>query len=345
MRSILPGWNIPAFLTVLLLLCELGGCAAPPVAATPRAGIDATSGPAWWRESSDPLLWRLVDSGLQSDPSLRHDARTLERARALSRQRGLRQWAARMLGYPPQDLGALALQLAEARQRKAASIARAYVRLRRLQAELRLRRDFQQHFRDDADIAQWRRAAGIVTGIDSGLASTLLGINASALAGTRARLGVATATLARRSGVPLDRLQRDVDDGAGLPRLVVPPATTATTCPDADQQARIARERAALAQAAARDEALQQLEADATRTVADARTAYHLGTGDFATLYVAETAALRVRLARVAARADGADAAIDLLRAQGLALTRASASPPMRRGGDARRAPTGCSGD
>ncbi len=333
---------------MLLLLCELGGCAAPPVAAGPqaagRAGVDRAVSLPWWRDAGDPLLSRLVDHGLQTDPRLRRDAQSLEHARARSRQHGLRQWAARLLGYTPPDLGASAQQLADARQRKAASIARAYVRVRRLQAALRLREDFQRHFRNDSDIAHWRREAGIVTGVDTGLAATLLGINASALAGTHTRLGIATDTLARRSGVPPQRLRRDVDDGAGPPQLVVPAASSAASR-DAHTRPRIARERAALAQATARAAALQQLETDAMRTVADARTAYHLGTGDFATLYVAETAALRVRLARVAARADAADAAIGLLSAEALAMKRASLPAPTPNRGATQPAPRNCSGD
>ncbi len=341
MRSLLSGWNIPAFLSALLLLCELGGCAAPPVPAGPdagaRAGIDATAGLPWWHSAADPLLARLVEGGLQSDPSLRHDQRALELARARSLQHGFRQWAARALGYPPQDVEGMALRLADARQRKAASIALAYVRVRRLQSALRLRRAFQQHFRDDSAIANWRREAGIVSSVDGGLAATMLGINASALAGTRARLAAAIATLARRTGAPPARLRLDLDDGAGLPRLALPAAKPAA-CGDEDEDARITREREVLAQAAARDSALRQLEASADLTVADARTAYRLGTGDFATLYVAETAALRTRLARVAARADAADAAIHILSAEGLAMTRArlpaAAHDPKDCGGD-----------
>lgn len=303
-----------------MLLCWLGGCAStqgpsvrPQAAPLTSPATPASPAPAaWWDRAGDPVLAVLVDQGLASDPRLRREAQRVAQAEARSRQWQWRvvQWVARVLHQAPEAPDALAARWSDARLRKAARIARAYVEVRRLQALLALRQDFQDHFRDDADYARWRREAGLVSGVDSGLAGTLQGLNSDALASTRTRLEAAVGALARLDGVARGDLELRLHDGAQMPRIAGPgPAACAPT----------GTGQAALKAATERDNALGELERNAARTVEDARAAYHLGTGDFATLYVAETAALSAREARIDALARSDLAAIALWTDDGLA--------------------------
>ncbi len=282
------------------MLCTLGACAPLQGAGGPRASetpahVDVSPTLSWWDKAGDPLLARLIDDGLAADARLRREAQALAAQQARTRQWQYRvvQWVARTLHEAPQPTDALALRLQESRLRKAARIARAYVDVRSLQSRLALRQAFQDQFHDDADLARWRHEAGLVSGVDNGLAATLVGVNASALGTTRTRLAEATAALARRTGLASARLELMLDDGARVPRLAWPAAP-------------------APCHAAVVDPAgLAGVERDAERTARDARAAYQLGTGDFATLYVAQTAVVHAREASVAEATRQARAAVD----------------------------------
>ena len=307
MRALLSG-RFLAVAVGLLLICGLGGCAAPQGKATSalthRAAATVPPAP-WWRSAGDPLLTRLIEHGLDADTRLRDEAAALTRAEAHARTWHYRvaTWFGAIVGRPPENFDAAALHLARARQRKAEAIALSYVEIRRLQAVLTLRQDFQAQFSDDARIAQWRREAGLVSAVDGGLAATLIGVNADALHATDASLATARATLARQTGVAAPELEQQLGAAATLPDPTIGTdvETTAT-----------AADRAALDSTAARATALHAVQHGAERTAADARTAYQLGSGDFATVYVAETALLQVRDATIAARAAHAVAAIRL---------------------------------
>ncbi|MDD4885775.1 MAG: type I secretion system protein TolC, partial [Thiomonas sp.] len=132
-------------------------------------------------------------------------------------------------------------------------------------------------------------------------------------------------TLARRTAVAPWQLGLWVADGAQVPWLDADGAAAAA-CDDAQA----ASQRDALADVRAREAALPKLERDAERTADDARAAYHLGTGDFATLYVAQTAVLAVREARIATRARRARTAIDLWTDAGLRRNQARLREPAR---------------
>lgn len=298
------------------MLCALGGCASTHPASGPLAPATTTlanAAPAlpWWNSAGDPVLARLVHDGLAADPRLRREALWLATTQEQSHQWRWRlaRWIARELHQTPEAPDTLALRLADARQRQAARIARSYVEVRRLQASLALRQAFQDHFHDDADYARWRHEAGLVSAVDGGLAASLVGTNARALASTRDRLAAAQGALARLTGTTPARLDLMLDDGARVPKLDVAGAAQAAgaACGDAHP-----------ASPPADRTSFDQIERDADRTVRDARAAYHLGTGNFATLYVAETAALATREARVKARAQRARTAIALWTQAGL---------------------------
>ena len=307
-------WNLLALLAGLLLTCALGGCAAPraPLGhglAAARAGGEAAPASGWWSQAGDPVLARLVDSALARDARLERQAAALSAARARSARWSwrFREWLGGLLGYRAPDPRAGALRLAEARARKAEAVALAYLRLRRLQAVLALRQRFQDQFRDNADIARWRREAGLASAVDGGLAAAMLGVNASALDTQRERLSVAVAELARQCGMADHDLGDLLDDGAGVPRLAAPPARSLPL-----DQASTKLRLDALGRVAAREAALRDVERDALRNAADARAAYRLGTGDFAAVYAAESSALAAREAELAVRADAAEAVVRL---------------------------------
>ncbi|HOI66806.1 MAG TPA: type I secretion system protein TolC, partial [Thiomonas arsenitoxydans] len=137
------------------MLCTLGGCASlqsPAGAQASEAAVSADSAPSvpWWTEVDDPLLVRLIDHGLAADPLLVREARALADLQARSQQWRFRlaRWVGRMLQQMPDSPEVQAVRLADARQRKAARIARAYVEVRRLQWNLALRQAFQDRFHD-----------------------------------------------------------------------------------------------------------------------------------------------------------------------------------------------------
>ncbi len=284
------------------MLCTLGACAPLQGTGGPRASetpaqVDISPALSWWDTAGDPVLARLIDHGLASDARLRREAQALAAQQARTRQWQYRvvQWVARTLHEARQPTDALALRLQESRLHKAARIARAYVDVRSLQSKLALRQAFQDQFHDDADLARWRHEAGLVSGVDNGLAATLVGVNASALGTTRTRLAEATAALARRTGLASAGLELMLDDGARVPRLAWPAAPAPAPCHGT----------------AGVQPGLAGVERDAERTAADARAAYQLGTGDFATLYVAQTAVVHAREASVTQAARQARAAVD----------------------------------
>ncbi len=314
------------------MLCTLGGCASlqsPVGARASETALSADAAPAmaWWAGAGDPLLARLIDNGLAADQLLGREARALAELQARPRHWRFRvaRWIDRILQQTPESPEVQAVRLADARQRKAARIARAYVEVRCLQASVALRQVFQDQFHDDADFARWRHEAGLVSAVDGGLAASLVGVNAGALADIRARLAAAEATLARRAAFAPSQLALWLDNGAQVPLLDADGAAAAA-CDDA----RAAGPRAALTEAREREGALPKLERDAERTADDARAAYRLGTGDFATLYVAQTAVLAVREARIAAQARRARAAINLWTDAGLCRSQARLREPAR---------------
>ena len=309
-------WPLLAVSVGLLLASALGGCAAPQgrapsVTTAARVVGDAAPASPWWRHCGDPALARLVDGGLRTDPRLQREATALDEAESRARQWRLRlvdAWRAALAGGEPVNLDASARHLARARQRKAEAIALTYVELQQLQAVRGLRDAMQAQFRDDAKIAAWRRQAGLVSAVDAGLGTTLIGVNADALQASDARLAALRATLARQTGVSESDLAQLPDEMLPIAAPEVAAGGTAATA-----------DRSALAAAAARESTLLGVTRAAERNASDARAAYQLGSGDFATVYATEAALLDVREAALAARAAHARAAIRLWTDLGLA--------------------------
>jgi outer membrane protein TolC len=98
---------------------------------------------------------------------------------------------------------------------------------------------------------------------------------------------------------------------------------------DEGARAEVASTREALAAFDKREAALADTAAQAKRAVTDARAAYRAGFGDFATLYVAEAAALAAEEARVGMKADRAAMTVRLHKQEGAGWSAADLDPPM----------------
>ncbi|KHK93597.1 hypothetical protein LK12_00275 [Novosphingobium malaysiense] len=362
---------------------------APPVEAADGEGKDEAPG-YWWQETGDAVMSDLVDEGLDQDRKMACEAIGLRNESARSEARGKRLDVKIGRLFSTRDSEADdALHLAHAyrhaehRAQLAADIAEAYIRVRRLQEVLALRKSLHDQYADNAQIAAFRREAGLVSGIDTGLAGSLLAVSETGLQTTREQYQEAVANLARISNTDAERLHRVIGEKGKLPDIAIKPpgpdepdlarradllslrhqliaqlirqgmepatldVTDAAESGDSigvnfATQARVAyrsareaalaevvRARKAVAAAAQREADLVQTAVQARRTVEEARLAYRSGTGDFATLFVAEAAALAIEEAKVAARADLADATIRMWSVLGGGWENADLTPAV----------------
>ena len=272
--------------------------AANGVAATPAPELAAPAVPAWWREAGIPVLATLVEQGVDADRDIacyvsglrRYDLQAAAEAKRLGKRLG------RLLGADQQAAADARAHGREERVQRivawrvrlARQIALAYVEVRRLQREVDVRTGLIAQYKDNAEVAQFRREAGLVSAVDGGVARSQEQSSQGELAFAERRLGAAMSELARLAG--------DTPQGVAG-KLGAPGAPSADTLATAvPAGARYAT----LADDLAREAGLTKALNEARRTVKDARAAYRLGASDIATLYVAEAAATAVSLALVA---------------------------------------------
>lgn len=304
---------------LLALALASAGCAgagrdvagAPTPSGEAEAGaVVAPSAPAWWREAGDPVLATLVQQGLDISPevtcriaSLRqYDYQTAEDARRIGARLG-RLLGDRSVKADPQIRDEKVERVSIRRERLARQIALAYVEVRRLQQDVVLRGTLRSQYKDNAEVAQFRREAGLVPAIDGSLARSQDEAAQGELGFAQGRLDEAMAQLARLVGEQPDALAAKLGSPGAIPD---PPIDPLSIAPPEEPR------RAALADTVLREARLTQTLDEARRTVRDARVAYREGAGAFSTLYVAEAAALGVELALVDARAGRVTATFDL---------------------------------
>ena len=362
------------------------GQVAETSSVTPEA--DGASERLWWRTAGDPVLATLIDHGLAGNADLICDAIGL-RAReqqALTASRRLgnrieRLFDARTKSADEAASMARAYRYADRRARLAADIAAAYIEMRRLQETYALRSKLLEQFKDNAEVAAFRREAGLVSGLDAGLAGSLVSVTASDLDALRGQIETAERELAYLTGMEPVALKSAVSEGkvpdiaadvSGQARLSLarradllalesslvadmtrrkvtqaeldavlandaanapvgsPAAVAVARYREAQAKAYqdLRQRRDAVAAASARRAELEKSNQQARATVRDARLAYRNGTGDFAALYVAESAVLAVDEARVRTRAALAEATVRLWAAEGSGWTRADLALP-----------------
>lgn len=307
----------PGKAAMLALVLASAGCsgAGGTVASTPAPvaaenEAPAPAPPAWWREAGDPVLATLVQQGLDASTEIscrvsalrQYDRETAEAARRIGARIG------RLLGDRKGQPDPLARderveRVANRRARLARQIAVAYIEVRRLQQDTALRTALRDQYKDNAEVAQFRREAGLASAIDGALARSQDETAQGELGFAQGRLADAMEDLARLVGDTPEALASKL----GAPGAIAdPPVDPLAIAPPEDPR------RAALADGVLREARLAQAREEARRTVRDARGAYRQGAGGFSTLYVAEAAATAVDLALVDARAGRVTATLDL---------------------------------
>ncbi|MEZ0132153.1 MULTISPECIES: RND transporter [Novosphingobium] len=319
-----------AALMALALACA--GCAETTrdvaSAPAPAAGAETPvvpAAPAWWREAGDPVLATLIQQGLDTSPevicriaSLRqYDYQTEHDAKRIGAKLG-RLFGDKSVNADPQIRTEKVDRVSARRERLARQIALTYVEVRRLQKDVALRGNLRAQYKDNAEVAQFRREAGLVPAIDGSLARSQDETAQGELGFAQGRLDQAIAELARLVGDQPDALAAKLGTPGTLPDPAVDPLASAA--PENPQ-------RAVLADAVLREARLTQALEESRRSVRDARTAYREGAGAFSTLYVTEAAALAVELALADARAARVTATLDLWSGQDGSWAREGLAP------------------
>lgn len=345
----------PVLALALPLALALACAGCTPAAHTPLHLSPAVSAPdkPWWQNAGDPLLAQFIEQGLAHDPALSCQAAAIAARDDRAAARRIRARLTRLVA--PRDAAAARLAdtytLAQSRSHLAATIALAYIEARRWQARIALRAQALAPLRDNAEIAHFRREAGLVSALDGDMADVMTGLDGASVEAARAHLSDAIADLARLTGALPEDLRvllgpdghvpsfaadpdQDIAQRADLlalnTRLTADLARRKASQADIDTaqdrwhtaetqaRAELQAARDALTSATARLAPLDHTEALATRALGDARLAYRGGTESFATLYVTEGVALATHERRIDTNAALATAAIALWSAQGL---------------------------
>lgn len=282
----------------------------------------------WWQGTGDAVLAGLVEQGLSADLEL---VCRVAHLRTRDREAGKkslgsslkRLFAAR--DAEARDRAAREAAVSRVADRRAAlarDIALAYVDLRRLQQLHTLRAGVLDEYKDNAEIAEFRRQAGLASTVDGALAATQNETARAELGYIDGRLPDALAELARLTRVEPATLSARVGEGTPLPPALL-------DGPDAQQDN-------------GREAALSEAIEAAKRTARDARTAYREGAGNMATVYVAEAAALSVEQALADARAVRAAATVRQWSNAGQAWARADIEDPARAATTDQTVAAGC---
>lgn len=324
----------PGPVAVIALVFASAGCstagtelASKPGPTVPEVAADAAvpPAPAWWEDLGDPVLAGLVRQGLESSQELscqlsalrRHDQEAAQEARRIGARLG------RLLGDrsgPPEAEAReeRVERIVTRRARLARQIALAYVDVRRLQQDTALRTELQGQYKDNAEVAQFRREAGLVSAIDGALARSQDEIARGELGFAQGRLADAMTELARLVGETPDAMAARLTEPAVIPDPPVDPLVLA-----APEDPR----RSALADKVLQEARLARALEESRRTVRDARSAYRAGVGAYSTLYVAEAAAAAVDLALLDARTNRVTATLDLWSERDPSWARAGLAP------------------
>lgn len=230
--------NVPPYrclasvVAIGLALCSAGCAASGSGLGGLQDGPEASEGqaeeskPLWWKNAGDIALAMLIDRGLATNPELVCDAVSLQvkeqQANAAAKRLGSRIRRLFDTGAGSADEAASqarAYRHADRRARVAADIAVAYFEVRRLQETYALRVKLLDQFKDDAQIASFRREAGLVTGLDSGLAGSLVSVTASDLDASREQIEAAMRELARLTGMELEAVKTALGEEGRVPDI------------------------------------------------------------------------------------------------------------------------------
>lgn len=252
---------------------------------------------AWWRRSGDAVLTGLVEQGLFADHDLTCRLSALKERDRTAAKRDLGASLKRLFAAKDAIASAQAARAADVeriaggREARARDIALAYLDLRRLQHLHALRAAVIDQYKDNAEIAEFRRQAGLASAIDSALASVQDETARAELGYIDGRLPDALARLAQLTGLAPQELAARVGESGPLP-----PGLLEGQGAQADN---------------GREAALAEALEKARRTARDVRAAYREGAATIATLYVAEAAQLSAEQALEDTRAIRAEATVN----------------------------------
>lgn len=221
-------------LAALLMLATASMAqAAPDTALTlfpegpPKAWPNDTA--LWWKAAGDPVLNTLVERGLSTDKPLACEALALRKGEDKARSRGkridrqiVRLFDSSAAEAESAELRAKAYDYADRRAEISADIASLYLDLRRLQEIDGLRGKLQNQFKDNAEIARFRREAGLVDGLDVGLAGSLVAINGDGLERNRTVFDDKLRQLAAMTGLDEPTLRASLGEAGEVPDLAIP---------------------------------------------------------------------------------------------------------------------------
>jgi len=183
----------------------------------PASGAPTSGRVPWWTRSGDALLDRLASEALAGEA-----VPVCEAPRA-SVGRRLRQVFTRArLRADRSEAVARAWDKVALRLGRAQEIGLAYLRARSWQARLAQRLASPAMLKDNAEIARFRREAGLVPALDEDMAAIMLGLNGADVDTARAALDEAIAGLARVTGQEPMAL-RAMLDNTPYARLTDPP--------------------------------------------------------------------------------------------------------------------------
>ncbi|MFD1958489.1 RND transporter [Novosphingobium panipatense] len=227
----------------MLVLLACAGCASQggrPVSAPVEQDASAAAHPAiaaaapWWREAGDPVLATLVQQGLDQSPEVacrigalrQFDQETAQDAQRLG-TRLSKLLGARSREDIPRLRDAKVERVASERLRVARRIALAYIEVRRLQQDAALRSSLIAQYKDNAQVARFRREAGLVPAIDGSLARSQDEAMAGELGIAQGRSSHAIAELARLVGDRPEALAGKLGSPGVLPDPPVDPLAVA----------------------------------------------------------------------------------------------------------------------
>ncbi|WP_260921917.1 TolC family protein [Novosphingobium sp. 9] len=197
----------------------------------------------WWKDAGDPILAALIDQGLYNASELGCGAqavRAFEKSQQ-DREGHIGNRLAKLVGEKPTQadpllLSARAYRWLDTRGHYAERIALAYFEVRRLQRREALRSALADQFKDNGEIARFRREAGLVPAIDGSLADSQDEVNRSELGLNQGRLDRAVADLATLTDLTpeeiLKRLGTAPDTAASAPDPMAANANVAGDRPD-----------------------------------------------------------------------------------------------------------------
>lgn len=213
--------HLAARAPVLALALACAACAVPTPRVVqpdlaPAEPVPADAEP-WWAAAGDPALAHVIAQGLAHDPALACSAWQLQAdaAQADARRRHLGGRLAGVFGHRPvaEGLPPGAYAHAALVNRRAATMAEAYFAVRLAQARLAGRRTALAPWQDNAEIARFRREAGLVSAIDGALGGVMVDLDADAVTQAEAELASAVAHLAQETGLTPEAALALMGDG------------------------------------------------------------------------------------------------------------------------------------